>query len=768
MKVDLHCHSMYSSRPSDWILQKLGTQESYTDPKDLYKILKLRGMDAITITDHNTIEGCLEIANLPDTFISCEYTSYFPEDRCKVHVLCWDITPEIHNQIQKLRKDIYKLKEYLQKNNINHGLAHPLYSVNGKLNEYHIDKLVDMFDLFELNGCKDEYTNQYLELILETVKKDKYALTGGSDDHSGLLLGNMYTYCKASSIKEFFECINSKKCNALGKGSTPHTLARTIYSIGLQHLIKKKKADSLPDILRKYLLPPEYKVEKSLSKKLWEAARLPTNVDSISKKIALSWLKHEFAKIDLFALRHLTIEEQWFEVLEQITNRHFLKFGNKLIDDLNQVEVMDMFTGLGIAGFLYTILSPYFAAFTIFGEQRKLARKLLQKYRPEDIYPIKIAKLTDNFCKIDGVSKTLLEQIVEAKKSGKDYTIITCVGKDCRNLSGVKYFEPIGIISAPEYAEQPLVWPPFLRILDYCYEEQFTHVQTATPGPMGLVAMLVSKTLGIGYHATYHTEIPKFIWEVTEANFLEDLAWKYIVWFYNSADVVFSPSEFTKNNLIAHGIKEEKIKVYPRGIDINLFNPDKKEKQYWYNTWNVPEGVIKFLYVGRVSKEKGLDLLSKTFVDLVKEYKITNIHLIIVGNGDYFNEMKGYLDNNLNSEYFTFTGFLDGDELTKAFASADVFVFPSTNDTHGRVVLEALASGVPCIITDVGGPKENIQHEKTGYIVEANNVNDLIKGFNYFIKKLENNDLESMKKATRKYAETKSFKKAFEEYWKMY
>jgi len=87
MKVDLHVHSKYSIRPSQWILQKLGCPECFTEPAEVYRIAKQRGMDLVTITDHNTISGSLDIAHLPGTFVSEEVTTYFPEDGCKAHVL---------------------------------------------------------------------------------------------------------------------------------------------------------------------------------------------------------------------------------------------------------------------------------------------------------------------------------------------------------------------------------------------------------------------------------------------------------------------------------------------------------------------------------------------------------------------------------------------------------------------------------------------------------------------------------------------------------
>ena len=114
MKIDLHVHSKYSTRPSQWVLQKLGCQECYTEPQTLYRLAKKRGMSLVTITDHNVIDGCLEIAGLPDTFISEEVTTYFPEDGCKAHVLVYDINEAQHREIQKVRENIFDLVDYLQ------------------------------------------------------------------------------------------------------------------------------------------------------------------------------------------------------------------------------------------------------------------------------------------------------------------------------------------------------------------------------------------------------------------------------------------------------------------------------------------------------------------------------------------------------------------------------------------------------------------------------------------------------------------------------
>jgi len=101
LKADLHVHSKYSNRPLEWFLQKIGASESYTELEYIYKIAKERGMDFITLTDHNRIEGSLILKEKypEDVITGVEVTSYFPEDRCKIHVLVYDLNESQFEEI---------------------------------------------------------------------------------------------------------------------------------------------------------------------------------------------------------------------------------------------------------------------------------------------------------------------------------------------------------------------------------------------------------------------------------------------------------------------------------------------------------------------------------------------------------------------------------------------------------------------------------------------------------------------------------------------
>src|ERR1043166_9510258 len=138
---DLHIHSRFSARSEEWLFRRFDFPDSYSDPRELYRLLRERGMDFVTITDHDTIEGNLQIADLANTFVSEEVTTYFPNEPCKIHLLVWGISEGQHSEITALRENIFELQAYLQKVGIAHSVAHPLYSINGKPEAGHLERL---------------------------------------------------------------------------------------------------------------------------------------------------------------------------------------------------------------------------------------------------------------------------------------------------------------------------------------------------------------------------------------------------------------------------------------------------------------------------------------------------------------------------------------------------------------------------------------------------------------------------------------------------
>jgi glycosyltransferase involved in cell wall biosynthesis len=164
--------------------------------------------------------------------------------------------------------------------------------------------------------------------------------------------------------------------------------------------------------------------------------------------------------------------------------------------------------------------------------------------------------------------------------------------------------------------------------------------------------------------------------------------------------------------------------------------------------------VFKLLYVGRVSREKNLDVLAEALRQLGRR----DVRLTIVGDGPYRAELMGKLAD-LNVE---FPGYLEDEALVKAYQEADLFVFPSTTDTFGCVILEAHACAVPTIVTDSGGPRDVVIHGETGLVLPGEDAAALRSG----IESMLNRDrLMAMGLRARTMVETKGFDNAFLEYW---
>ncbi len=168
MKADLHLHSRFSDRSAEWLFRRFDFPDSYSQPRALYDTLRERGMDLVTLTDHNTLDGALEIADLPGVFLSEEVTTYFPEDRCKIYVLVWNLTEAQHRDIARLRENIFDLQAYLATENLPHAVAHPLYPLNQKLTTAHVERLILLFRCFEgINGLRDDLLNVTLRHLLD-------------------------------------------------------------------------------------------------------------------------------------------------------------------------------------------------------------------------------------------------------------------------------------------------------------------------------------------------------------------------------------------------------------------------------------------------------------------------------------------------------------------------------------------------------------------------------------------------------------------------
>ncbi len=801
LKADLHVHSKYSKRPSQWILQKIDCPESFSDPRRVYGLAQDRGMDLVTITDHNSIAGALEIAHLPGAFISEEVTSYFPQDGCKIHVLTLDISQEQHRDIQHLRQNIFDLVPYLRDQGIVHIVAHPFFDMNNRLSVEHFEQMLLLFDLFELNGSRDEFQNLILEQILKALSAkdiellaDKHglepgserpwikALTAGSDDHSSLNIARAYTRVPgAVGIQDFLQGLRQGRAEPHSQPVSARTMGHNLYAIAYQFYKAKFNLERFvqKDELLQFV-DCALTGKKGKNKGFWSwlydylgtkrGERFffklggSSDVTSMIHQEGLAILNNNPHLLDMVHDPDRSFqdrEDDWFNFVRAASDRLIKNFSQTLVESASQAKLFNIFATIGSGGSVYALLAPYFLAFGFYSKDRPLAQACLARLQNSPSTARskspKVALFTDTFDQCNGVAFSLQNQAQLAKDLHKDLYVLTCGSK----LAMDKQidFAPFGRIEVPEYSELDLACPSFLEILDFCAENDFTHIHTSTPGPMGLAALATARILHLPIYGTYHTAFPQYAAQLTGDEDMEALMWKLITWYYNQLDTVYVPSRATGDELTAHGIQGDKIKLYPRGVDTDRFHHEHKNG-FWEKRFGLQRDRVKLLYVGRVSKEKNLEILVRAYTKIQKLRD--DIQLIIVGQGPYMREMQ----SDLSGTRAVFAGVLTGQDLAQAYASSDIFVFPSTTDTFGNVVLEAQASGLPVIVTDQGGPQENLIPEQTGLIVPALDARALEKAILTLADDPQR--LLNMKIQARQYMLGRSTQEAFIRSWEMY
>ncbi len=792
-RCDLHLHSKWSDRSEDWIFRRLDFPDSYSDPAELYSKAKAAGMDFVTLTDHDTIAGCLAIADRPDVFVSEQVTTYFPQDPCKISLLVWRITEAQHTEIARLRENIFELQSFLQSAGIAHAVAHPLYSINGKLRTSHLERLILLFQHFEgINGLRDALLSDLTRHILSQLtpeKIDAFAerhalapthpepwkkiMVGGSDDHGGVFVGSAFTETPAARTpNEFIEHLRAGRCLAHGAGGTPLALSHGFYNTVARFIQDRftEKLGPSAGLLEKMfsrfmegLDPTEFTLKEKagfiaqgvISGKIFGLAK-PANL-SLWRELSGYFAQPE-VKAALARETDATEPERRTFLManaacEQLAFRAFEKF----VQQIRAGNLLESLQALTSIAPILVVLAPYIYAFHSQAPSRRWLREICLDFTgaiPPVLQNRKRAWFTDTLEDVNGVSTTVRKMAAAARDAGADLVVVTSRGELTLDGLPIKNFRPIGEFELPEYELQKLSFPPILQMLDYIQRENFSEIIISTPGPIGLTALLAGKMLNLETSGIYHTDFPQYIRILTEDSFLESLAWKYMQWFYGQLDTIFVNSEQYRRSWIERGIDPAKLRILPRGLDTELFSPVRRAADFWRPYGSNGAGV-RLLYVGRISKEKDLDVLVRAFRSLRADG--VPVELSLVGHGPYAEALAEQLPE------ACFTGYLAGEALASAYASSDLFVFPSTTDTFGNVIIEAQAAGLPVIVSDQGGPKELVREGLNGLTTKARDADDFARA----IRRLAEDERlrKEMSVAARRGVEDRSWPSAFRKFW---
>ncbi len=227
----------------------------------------------------------------------------------------------------------------------------------------------------------------------------------------------------------------------------------------------------------------------------------------------------------------------------------------------------------------------------------------------------------------------------------------------------------------------------------------------ATPDILGISALKAGRKAGIPVVSSYHTHFASYL-DYYRLGALEGLTWRYLRWFYGNCRQVYVPTPSMLEVMQQHGMRGD-LRLWPRGVESDLFNPAKRSLE-WRRARGIGDSDVVVTFVSRLVTEKGLSVVK----DVVSGLKAKGVShkALIVGDGPERANLSAALPD------ARFEGHLSGESLATAYASSDVFLFPSETETFGNVTLEALSSGLPAVVANATGSNALVEDGVTGFL----------------------------------------------------
>jgi glycosyltransferase involved in cell wall biosynthesis/predicted metal-dependent phosphoesterase TrpH len=706
----MHCHSTASHFSKLGVQRSLGLPECATPPQEVYELAKRRGMDFVTITDHDTIDGCLELADRPDCFVSEELTARFAGEPQAVHVLCYGITPGDHEWLQAHSGDVEACAAYLHDQGIACALAHPFFNVAAPLTRRHRRRLAELFPVWEVrNGSRAAELNMPAAVYTETHGGTGI---GGSDDHAGVDVGRTFTEVPvAATPEEFLAHLLRGDAEAGGEQGSAAKWAHAAMALATRALTEGGRGEALGGQQRGGSgedLPPAPRSGSAGSERpdpgavLKMAERVIREGAAREGKIAAD-VGPEDARALLEAwLDGVGLEVRGRELIEYMQAEGFSHADlyrrarrahdrglRVAVERGTEAVVSNDFPAAVNALFAALVPAVPYAPATAFlgAEKAKLRDRRGERRR--------VAVIADGIGSMHGVTHTI-EQIRERGVSGFEVDVVgTDPGVDRRLPAAAE-------LEIPFYEGMTLGVPGLPDLVETLAEGSYDLVHVTAPGPAGIAATLMSRITGVPLLASYHTEIATYAGMRSKDDALEALTRAGLGAFYSAPAAVLSPSPSADASVVGLGADPSRVGRWERGVDTARFDPAKADRDAF-------PGEFKVLYAGRLTREKGVDLLAESF--LRAHEADPRLHLLLAGGGPEEGELRERLGDRA-----TFLGWLSGEELPRAYASADAFLFASSTDTYGQVILEAAASGLPIVAVAEGGPAALIENRHTGLL----------------------------------------------------
>jgi glycosyltransferase involved in cell wall biosynthesis len=769
--ADLHVHSACSENPTAKAIRFFRSRESFTAPEDVYTSARARGMDFVTITDHNTLNGSLAIAHLPGTFPGCEFDTWFPEDGCRVHVVALGIDERTFAEAMRARRSIYDLVACLRDAGVLHYIAHPLFDMTGKLTPDTVEKLLLLFNVLEgRNGARVVRCNGLLrEIVAGLTPQDiwdmaerqgiepygeapwRKVLTGGSDDHSGLFTAGAYTVAGGDGTPQgFLAAVARGECETAGEDGDARLLAHSIYATSFWRLREILRLDT--DVPRQRaltwiqqgfgrigrdvpVLEKTVRGVRSLVPGLYrpEDGRGPAWEDLLDREIG-ALLRDPSG---IYAVGSLELNRRLYTVAANLAGDVLNLHLQPLVDPGGATTRRQRRDSSFAVAMVHFLELAYFIALSFQtrdrAEQDDLRRHFLgaQSVRP------RVAVLTDTLAEVGEVSQSVRRLAASAALHDVELEVLTSTTAPSGPFAGGMNFQASAVRPLEPDPDYAMVVPPVLDVVDYLYERGFTAIHVSTAGGMGLLGLLAAKLLHLPVTGAFHVDLPRYAGYLYPGTFAARHAWRYVSWFYDMLDEVYAPTRTSARDLVAHGVDPRRVRVLPAWVDGDRFGAAATPRAG--ANGDGPEVV----YAGRLAPEKGVHVLARAFREVVDGG--VRARMAVAGDGP----SRVRLERELAGYPVRFLGFVPQDDLGAVYGGADVLVLPSSTDTCGLVVLEAQAAGLPVITTDRGGSHEHVVPGQTVLLVPGDDAAALARALRELL--TDDERRRAMGRAAREY-----------------
>ena len=745
-RVDLHVHSRFSDRPSEWILRRVGSPECFSEPEEVHRACLARGMQLVTLTDHDTIDGALSIAHLPGTFLSCEVTAAFPEDGCELHLLVWGIDEAQHREIQRLRRSLYELRDYLLAERVPCSVAHALFRVDERFGVGHLERLLVLFKTFEgLNGARHPRAGMVLRAVLANLSPSlmgelaahhgldprdpepwRKHLTAGSDDHGGLYVASAWTeYAGPAEVDQFLGRLRAGDIRIAGETGSSLRLGRSLQQLGQLYLrdrMPEGNGSGLLDELMARLVagePPGTRDRLRLfTAGIRRRARENPSLRALGQAMGtLPWQLSPGLSPDRrsFALSSALGHRLAWEAVAE---------AGRLASAGRLAEVPQP---LSLLPAMAICLAPYAAAFHTQHRDEDLVREVATRFPAASL----LRKRGD--CRAwftdvaDPDAPAVQPLLAFASRLGRrpgSLAVLTCGEEPPAGLPG-RSFAPVAEVRPAEAGGQPLRLPPLLEVVEHCERLGVDEVVVATPGPMGLAGWITAYLLGARLTVVHQLDLARSLHDASGSTLLQNLAaaWQRVLW--GRADGVLVADTAQAESVAAEGIAPERVRVLPRAVQRGRFGPERCQPAFWRRR-GLGAG-CKLLHVGTAAGGAPVETLLTAFRRLRDEGHAAQ--LVLAGDGP----ARAELARRFRHPDLAFLDPMRGEELARAYASADVYVDLASDDLRVHRLTEALASGLAAITDHRSAAADMVRAAGAGLAVDLTDADALLEALRLMV-----------------------------------